>query len=307
MSIIKNLPTYVEQNHDKLLRDSIMGAESAKDFTLQTGVKTKTALNLLNTSVVFQDGSVCGFNASGTSTISQRTITAGVIKVQNAFCHKTLLNSCLQHQVRIAAGQKTMPFEADFVSDIIANINLGVEKLIWQGDTSSDDSTLKWTDGLIKILTADDGITAEHQKLTHVPIVRASVCAAVENVVFSIPTPVLNVSTIYMGYDTFRAWRMALQSANLFHEAGDGLDRRVAFYPGTNIEVKPVAGLDGTGVIVSGPKRNFYYGVGDMDNESSVFDLWYSKDNDEFRFNCEFAVGMQTAFPNQCVISLPSE
>lgn len=307
MSIIKNLPTYVEQNHDKLLRDSIMGAESAKDFTLQTGVKTQTALNLLNTSVVFQDGSVCGFNASGTSTISQRTITAGVIKVQNAFCHKTLLNSCLQHQVRIAAGQKTLPFEADFVADIIANINLGVEKLVWQGDTTSNDASLKWTDGLIKILTANDGITVASQKLEHDAIVKANVCAAVDNVVLAIPTPVLNMSTIYMGYDTFRLWRMALQAANLFHESGDGLDRPRAFYPGTNIEVKPVAGLDGTGVIVSGPKRNFYYGVGDMDNESSVFDLWYSKDNDEFRFNCEFAVGTQTAFPNQCVISQVGE
>jgi hypothetical protein len=143
--------------------------------------------------------------------------------------------------------------------------------------------------------------------LEHDAIVKANVCAAVDNVVLAIPTPVLNMSTIYMGYDTFRLWRMALQAANLFHESGEGLDRPRAYYPGTNIEVKPVAGLDGTGVIVSGPKRNFYYGVGDMDNESSVFDLWYSKDNDEFRFNCEFAVGTQTAFPNQCVISQVGE
>ena len=179
-----------------------------------------------------------------------------------------------------------------------------MEKLIWQGDTTkTTDSTLKWTDGLIKILTANDGITVASQKLEHNAIVKANVCAAVDNVVLAIPTPVLNMSTIYMGYDTFRLWRMALQAANLFHESGDGLDRPRAYYPGTNIEVKPVAGLDGTGTIVSGPKRNFYYGVGDMDNESSVFDLWYSKDNDEFRFNCEFAVGTQTAFPNQCVIS----
>ena len=57
MALINSLPQYVEQNHDKILRDSILGAESAKMFTLQTGVKTKTALNLLNTSIEFQDGS----------------------------------------------------------------------------------------------------------------------------------------------------------------------------------------------------------------------------------------------------------
>lgn len=304
MSIVSSLPSYVAQNHDKLLRDSILGAETSKRFTLQTGCKGKTAINLLSTNVVFQDGTTCGFNPSGTSTISQRTIDAGIIAVQQDFCHKTLLNTCLQHQVRIAAGQKTLPFEADFVGDIIANINLGVEKLIWQGDKSkTNDAALKWTDGLIKILNANDGITVASQKLEHAAITKSNVCGIVDDVVLAIPTAVLNVSTIYMGYDTFRLWRMALAGANLYHESGDGLDRPRAFYPGTNIEVKPVAGLDGTSTIVSGVDKYFYYGVGDMDNESSTFDLWFSKDNGTFRFDCEFAVGTQAAFPNQCVIS----
>ena len=70
-----SLPAYVEQNHDTLLRDTVLGAESAKRFTLQTGVKTKTALNLLNTSIVFQDGSSCGFNSAGTQTISPNRVS----------------------------------------------------------------------------------------------------------------------------------------------------------------------------------------------------------------------------------------
>ena len=48
------LPQYVEQNGDKLLRKAILGSETAQRFTLQTGVKTQTALNLLNTNVVFR-------------------------------------------------------------------------------------------------------------------------------------------------------------------------------------------------------------------------------------------------------------
>ena len=69
MSIVNSLPQYVEQTNDKLLKDAILGSKTAQMLTLQTGVKTQSAINLLATSVVFQDGSGCGFNANGTSTV----------------------------------------------------------------------------------------------------------------------------------------------------------------------------------------------------------------------------------------------
>ncbi len=297
------LPQYVEQNGDKLLRKAILGSETAQRFTLQTGVKTQTALNLLNTNVVFQDGKSCGFSAAGSQTISQRTITAGVIKVDMEWCDRTLLDTCAQHQVRVAAGQRTLPFEEQFVKDIIDNINLKVDKLIWQGDTTkTTDADLKWSDGMIKILNANDGITAQTQKLEHDALTISNVRAAVDAVVMAIPTEVLNDSVIYMGYDVFRLWRMALAGANLYHESGDGLDRNIGFYPGTSIMVKPVAGLNGTSTIVSVQDTNAYFGT-DMMNDAEKFMLWFSADNDMWRFKSAFAVGTQVAFPNQCVIS----
>lgn len=305
MSLINSLPEYVEQNHDALLRDSVLGAESAKMFTLQTGVKTKTALNLLNTSIEFQDGTTCGFNAKGTSTISQRTITAPVIKVNMDFCEKTLLNSALQHGVRIAAGQKTLPFEQDFIADVIANVNLGIEKLVWQGDTASEDVNLKWSDGLLKVLKAEDGITVASQKLSHAAITVKNVRTAVDGVVAAIPTEVLNKAVIFMGYDTYRTYIMALQAANLYHVAGDGLDKGKTYYQGSNIEIKAVAGLDGTGEIVAADPRNIYFGC-DMQNDEERFDFWYSKDDQKFKLAIELTEGVQVAFPNKVVISSPS-
>lgn len=299
MAIISTLPEYVEQNHDSLLRDALMGAESAKMFTLQTGVKTKTALNLLNTSIVFQDGMTCGFNADGTSTISQRTITAPLVKVNMNFCEKTLLNTALQHDVRVQAGQKALPFEQDFTQDVVENVASGVEKMVWQGDTESEDNTLKWTDGLIKILNASDGITKAENKLTHAS---GKVKDAVDAVVKAIPTPVLKKAVIFMGYDYFRAYVMELQALNLYHNSGEGLDKGETYYQGTNIKIKAVSGLDDTNTIVAGNPENFFYGT-DLQGDEEKFDFWYSKDNQEFRLAVQFAVGVQVAFPNQCVIS----
>lgn len=304
MSIVKtSLPAYVEQNSDKLLRAAIMGAETTKLFTLQVGVKTKTALNLLSTQVKFQDGSSCGFNADGTSTLTQRTISAPIIKVNMSWCDKDLLNTCLQHAVRVAAGTKVLPFEEDFVGDVVDNINLNVEKLLWQGDTDkSSDDVLKWTDGVIKILKASDGITVANQKLTHTDATPEEVKKAVDAVVMAIPTAVIKDAVVMLGYDYYRSYIMALQALNLYHNAGDNLDKGETLYQGSSIKIKALSGLDGTGEIVAGDPKNFYFGT-DLQGDTEKFDLWYSKDNQEFRFASEFGVGTQVAFPNQCVIS----
>lgn len=303
MAIVNSLPSYVEQNSDTLLRDSILGSESAKMFTLQTGVKTKTALNILNTSIEFQDGSGCGWNAAGTSTISQRTITAPIVKINQNFCEKTLLNSALQHEVRIAAGQKTLPFEQQFVADVVDNVDNGVEKMIWQGDTTkTTDKILKWTDGLIKILKADNGITVAANKITHAAITKANVRDAIDGIVEIIPTEILDKATIFIGYDVYRMWIMALQAANLFHNDGSGLDKGMAYYQGSNIKIKAVGGLNGTSEIVAGDAENFFFGT-DLQGDEEKFDFWYSKDAQEFRLAIEFGIGTQVAFPNKVVMS----
>jgi hypothetical protein len=168
MSIVNNLPSYVEQNHDKLLRDVVLGASSAKHFTLQTGVKPNgTALNLLATNVVLQDGSTCGFNAAGTSTISQRIIKAPLVKVNMDFCEKTLLNSALQHEVRVAAGQKTLPFEQDFIADVIAQVALASEKLVWQGDTTKTTDNHAWDSANTSVPDTSYNTTTKHSFFSH--------------------------------------------------------------------------------------------------------------------------------------------
>jgi hypothetical protein len=298
MAIVNTLPAYVEQNHDSLLRSAVLGAESAQMFTLQTGVKTKTALNLLNTSVVFQDGSGCGFNAQGESKVSQRTISAPIVKVNMNFCDKDLLNSAMQHDVRVAAGQKTLPFEEDFVGDVVNQVNIATEMMVWQGDTDSEDNVLKWTDGILKHLNASDGITKAENKLTH----STDIVKAVDDVILAIPTAVLKNATIWMGYDYYRAYIVAMKSANLYHYDANGVDKGETFYPGSNIKIKAVAGLDGTNTIVAGDARNFFYGT-DMQGDAEKFDFWYSKDNQEFRLAIEFGLGTQVAFPNEVIIS----
>ena len=66
------LTAYVDEQKIGLIRKSALGAKTLDYVNIQTGVVGPTAINLLNTDIVFGDGGTCGWNEAGTSTVSQR-------------------------------------------------------------------------------------------------------------------------------------------------------------------------------------------------------------------------------------------
>src|SRR5688500_6260715 len=60
------------------------------------GVKSSEKIPILETDAVFQAGGTCGFNASGTTTISDRGVVIGKIKINEALCPKTLESKATQ-------------------------------------------------------------------------------------------------------------------------------------------------------------------------------------------------------------------
>ena len=71
-------------------------------------------------------------------------------------------------------------------------------------------------------------------------------------------------------------------------------------YPGTNMKVVAVGGLDGTNRLFAGRLSNFFVGT-DLANEEEELKYWYSQDNDEVRFRMTCKYGVQVAFPDQIV------
>ena len=299
MAITNSLPAYVNENKDSLIKKSILGSKSAKRFALQTGVKTKAYINLLSTDAALQSGSACGWNAAGTSTLTARTIEAPVIKVNMSYCDKTLLNSALQYDVRVAAGQKTLPFEEDFVNSALESIANQVEKLVWQGNKAGATSTyLDLADGLIKTLKAD--VPVGNKVGTTVALTSANIRVQVDAVFAAIPAEVIGKAEIYMGYDAYRLYVMALQAANLYMGA-PAQDGEETVYPGSTTKIIAVGGLNGQNIIVAGNPEHIFYGT-DLSGDDEKFDFWYSQDNQEFRLAVQFTAGVQVAFPDQIIL-----
>ena len=294
-----SLTAYVSDNKEKLISKAVIGAKSASKFNLVTGVKGAQKLNLLDTTVALQDGSACGWTEAGTSKLSQRTIDAKPIKVNQSFCDKQLLATSLNYEVKVAAGQKTLPFEEEFVNGVIDGVAAEVEKTIWQGDTSK--STLNRFDGLIKILSgATVAGTYSIQSGDTVSTIVSKTYALIPSAAYQAGNVVM-----YMGSDMYRTWIQELIAngnlviSNAVEEVAmpDSL-----LIPGTNVRVEGVAGLDGTKKVYASYADNFIYGT-DMQGDEEKAEMWYSQDNREFRLAVEFVSGVQVAFPELVAVA----
>lgn len=291
--IMTSLPDYVEQRRLPLIAAAVLGGDTAKLFNLQTDVKTSAALNLLATDVEFGDGSACGWDEAGTQTLSQRVLNTGLIKINMAYCDKVMLKYWTQYQVRVAAGDKTLPFEEYFINEVIKDVKAKLEKAIFQGDKTSQDDNLNKFDGLIKILGAESSVVS----FTTGANVAASILAAY----MAIPEEALDGASILIGADDFREYVQALVAQNLYHY-DPNVPVDVVYIPGTNVAVRKANGLNGTHKLIAGQlDKNFFYGC-DMVNDEEKFEFWYSKDNREFRLAIEFNAGVQVAFPDMVVM-----
>lgn len=291
---LTGLTQYVDQERLPLIRKAVVGNRSAQEFYLMTGVKGSTALNLLDTEVVFGDGSTCGWTDAGSSKLSQRVLVPGAVKVNMSFCDKSLLKYWMNYDVRVAAGQKNLPFEEDFVNGVIDGVKAKLEKLMWQGSTPSDAF-----DGIIKIAEA----ATLAATVTYAS--DATVTSIVKDVYDKIPTAAYSKGEVvmYMGSDMYRKYIQELiANGNLVitNAMNDVPMPDSILIPGTNVRVISVAGLDTVGKVFASYKDNFVFGT-DMAGDDEKFELWYSQDNREFRLAIEFTAGVQIAYPDLLV------
>lgn len=287
---VSGLTAYVDEQRLPLIKKTIFAAPSVKHFNLQTGIKHSAALNILNTTVEFGDGGACGWDEAGSNEFSQRILEVGNFKVNMSFCDKAMMKYWMGYEVRVAAGQKSLPFEEDFVDGIVEGVKNKLEGIIWKGVKATDKM-----DGVLTILSAASASTIQPTLASGDTIYEKTLKAYK-----AIPASILDKAVIFMGVDNFRDLVLELTAKNLFHYAPEVDDALQIVLPGTSTKVIAVSGLNGQKAIVACNPENIYYGV-DMEGDEEKFDLWYSQDNQEFRLAINFNAGVQIAFPDEVV------
>ena len=278
---LSQLSVYVDENKLDLIRKSVLGAKTTDYLNLQTGVIGKTKINLLDTTVQFGDGSACGWNEAGTSTITQREINPASIKVNMSFCDKAMQKYFMNHQIAVAAGRSTLPFEEQFIAGVVEGVGKKLEDAIWNGVTINE----VHYDGFVQIVTRQ--ATAG-----------STVYDSVRNLYNGIPSASLMDTVIFIGIDGFRSLAGELTAKNLYHYDPKVDEAFEMILPGTTTKVIGVPGLDGSNKAYAINTKHAFYGT-DMQNDNETFDFWYSKDNQEFRLAINFVEGVQVAFPDE--------
>lgn len=298
--VVSSLPAYVQDNKDLIIKNfALVGTASRQRFGIQTGIKTSAYLNYLELNPTLQDGKGCGFNASGSATLTQRTITTAVIKVNMDICPDSLLGKYAEYLVRIGANSNELPFEQYIIDGVTTEINKKIEKLIWQGDTTQASNTdLKWLNGILKQLASDS------DKVAVSIAANTAIYDAIKAVYLAIPEEALERGAeIYVSPANYRDFLMAMVEKKYFNYSGpqDSAPEEFVF-PGTDVKVVKTPGLAGVNdrIVASFPE-NFVYGC-DAEGDLEDVKIWFSDDDDLFKLKVKWNSGIAYRFPNQVTL-----
>lgn len=303
---------YVEEHTLPLISRTVLGGQSASNFTLMTGVKGNTKLNILGVDPRPTCGKTCGWHENGETAFTQKQMCVLPYNIHMAFCDKNLLDTWANYEVKVAAGLKTLPFEEEWTNNIVDNVKRQIEIQIWQGTGTLgipmyDPET---GEGLEDSCVCP-GIIHELVNAEKAPIDATTAGGPYDYFVAvfnNLPDDVKAAGDLiaFVGFGLYYKLIQDIMVTSHFHVNGDDLINGFTF-PGTGVRIVPTVGLDKftttlgnvsrtvENAMVIGRESNFFYGT-DLRNDEEKFDLWYSKDNREFRLAIEYTMGATVAF-----------
>jgi hypothetical protein len=309
-----SLADYTRQNVDQLAMASHFDGKIQQlimsEGNVMTKVKSAQSINILSNTPFFQSDSSCGFNASGTTTFTQRAVTVGTWKVQEQFCDKDLNAKYTQEALKAGSSNEELVFEKQTTEEIAAGIAEALEVAIFQADTAGSAGTnglLNKFDGLLKLANVASGTIIQANVSGYlgqaaVTGITASNCIAISNAMWkALPARVKGKPDVRIlcGWDFFELVIGAYIALNLYHYNADRTSGEFII-PGTQYRLTAIHGLDGTNRLFSLRMSNLYMGV-DLEGEETDFDIWYSKDDRVNKLHVAGKTGINFAFPGEIV------
>jgi hypothetical protein len=306
------ISAYTKQDIAPLLTEAVFAAKTQSLIKsggiLLPKTKSSVAVPKLATLANFQ-ADACGWNASGTTTISQATIAVGKIKVEEAICTKDFEAYFTQEALKAGSTYEDFgwaEFSTKFTEQKNKMIAKQLEIGLWQGDTDSTSENLKRFDGLIKIIDAGSPVNANVSGYVSggpiSTITAANVVSVLNGVYKAIPVEIIDAEDlkVFVGNDVYRLAVLAYQALNLYNYKVDGDATQTFIIPGTNVELVAVNGLNGTGDIYASTLSNIAMAF-DLEAEEENYKIWYSQDFNEVRYRVAFKLGVGVAYTSLCV------
>lgn len=302
---VTGLTAYVDEQAMSLIVQSVAGGNLAQYATLQTGVKGPTTINLLDTDAVFQDAG-CGRSASGTTTLSQRTITPNAIAVYEDLCMADLEATYLNHQLRagVTGELEEIPFAEQYFGLKIAKIVKQIAVKDWTGvaGAGSYAGLAAQASAVVEINPAAAGAIVADAALN-------GIIAAFSKMAENMDEDIAGADDIklFCGMDLFLMYQRAIADGNYFHYVVDGqVGNELPLVGFPQVTVVGTVGLTGLNNGVAGDvvayltrASNIVIGVDLPDEEANDYRAWYSEDDRIFKTSFCFRRGINWAFPTE--------
>jgi hypothetical protein len=299
---VSTIGGYSDQVGGELLAKALIGGTTASVVNVRTGIKGTQALNLLDSTPVFQAGN-CSLSPSGTTTFTQHSITTCPETLFESLCYKALFDTYQSMLMKAGQTQETVPFEQMILDLKRKQIEQHVEDKLWTSTTAGGDCF----NGFALMISTSTGNTFSGS------------CANSSGATFSSSAsygtsgnPITEVDklinvlddnalvredlVVFMSYAYFRLYVQALTRANFFTNYIGGTDvtsNMSAVHPNTNIRIYPTLGLNGSSQVVIIPAEYAIYGLDLLSDET--LKAWYSVDFDEIRIRSNFNFGATVA------------
>lgn len=299
---------YIQQDKTIMRKTIVKSKTVDAGIRKMPGVKSQATLNFIDSGyVVIQDGSNCAWNPSAQTNVSQRVLTTKPMMVQESYCPKKFLNTFLEYELNLQAGNTTFPAEQQFIDERLDSIAQLKDIMMWQSSTGSSTSYLAFTTGFIELID-DSGIAIDG----NVDSVSASTGITYSNIIDIILGMIQQIPVkdrvkknlkLFCGEEVFFLLTKAIFKGdyrNIQLDQNALQDMKMIFPLNPNIEVVGVTGLNNTNRMFLSYADNFVYGF-DLDAADTKAEFWYSVDNREFRLEVLWNAGYQIAYPQDVV------
>lgn len=298
---------FTDELRERLLAKMVFEGRTAEIVKVIPGVKRAITLNLLANSAE-PTTATCGWTPNPSNKyvgLDQKELAVLPLEVKDAICPKDFEQLYLGMYMR---NNKEVPFEELIADSYVNKVKNYNEKLIWDGDgTNNGLLTLIFSDG--NVIDATSEVAGAS---TAIEAVNALIAKATPDILMHSDKVVLT------SYAMYNAYASELRAANLYmqpnYQNGEGANYEM-YIPGTDIRLIAIAGMDNLvnttiagGYAVNGVLQpmvltyaeNIVLGT-DMLNDEEMFDMWYSRDNDEVRVNIQYKLGWNFYFGDHIV------
>lgn len=313
-------------NNEIADRSQIILAPILAAKTMQTGIQKVSGITgenvklpIFETSTPWQAGANCGFTTSGTTTLTQFTITTSPVTINEGICLNDLETKFAKQWLPAGSKHESMDILNMWIERKQAQLAKQIESALWQAKTTYTNATwLKQFNGFISVLdTAGTAVTATSQS----SITASNVISIFDEIVFqkllTIPEVLQNNPVVYCSMEDYFLLLQAFKNANYFQivqpKVGSDVMSLSFMYPGTNVEVIAVPGLNSTNAVDTGSlptavkhrivatyKENLVVGF-NAENDWSDSKVWFSDDNDQLRMKLRFHLGVNVIYPARVV------